>query len=165
MNKLIYTSLLLLVSAAAHTQSLERFVIAAGGASVSNTDVQLDYTFGEVAVATLSAGSILTQGFHQPGDVSVGITDFKPELLQLEAYPNPTQSILNLSFTSTAPTPFTATVLDVTGRKVGIEINEIATAQWSTAIDVSSLSAGSYYIAINNLQNQSIGVIKFQKVL
>jgi hypothetical protein len=56
-------------------------------------------------------------------------------------------------------------VYDVTGRKTGIEINELATGKWNSALDVNLLSAGSYFINITNLQNQSIGFLKFQKVM
>jgi hypothetical protein len=42
-------------------------VTASNGNSVSNANYSLDYTVGEIAIQTVSAGSsILTQGFHQP---------------------------------------------------------------------------------------------------
>ena len=69
--KIIYAitrlTVLLLASFNVHAQSLERRVIASGGASVVGP-LQIDYTIGEIAVATAKVSNtvILTQGFQQP---------------------------------------------------------------------------------------------------
>ncbi|MCB0792095.1 MAG: hemagglutinin protein [Flavobacteriales bacterium] len=66
-------SLALLISAGIlNAQSLSPTVIAAAGGSGTTGGVTLDWTVGEVAVATLDNGTnILTQGFHQADPVKI----------------------------------------------------------------------------------------------
>jgi len=74
---------------AAAAQSLSPTVVASAGNHASAGTVQLSYTVGEVAVTTATGGSsILTQGFHQPVDVSTGITEGVFEG-RISVFPNP----------------------------------------------------------------------------
>jgi hypothetical protein len=48
-------------------QSIERYVVASAGETVTNGTVTLDFTVGDLAVTSLSNGTTtLNQGFHQP---------------------------------------------------------------------------------------------------
>ena len=56
----------LLISCSLFSQTLERSVIGSGGTTLSNAYASLDFTVGELVVATLSNGTTtLNQGFHQ----------------------------------------------------------------------------------------------------
>lgn len=57
---------LLLFTSVSFSQSIERQVIGSSGNTLSNGTVSLDFTVGELAVTTITDGSVvLTQGFHQ----------------------------------------------------------------------------------------------------
>ncbi len=58
--------LTLFFSGSLFSQTLERSVIGSSGTTLSNANASLDFTVGELAVATLSNGTTtLNQGFHQ----------------------------------------------------------------------------------------------------
>lgn len=60
------------------SQEIEREVIGSSGNSSTNGSVTLDATVGEVAVQTLSNGTIfITQGFQQPQDIVIPELDLK----------------------------------------------------------------------------------------
>jgi len=146
-------------------QSLERSVIASSGNSFSNATAQLDFTIGEAITTTLLGGSnLLTQGFQQPNNTTTGITSFEKELLKIEAFPNPTESQLNLRITTETEINFTATVYDITGRKMNMELKDFAKENYATVLNVTNLSAGAYFIEIVNNEKQQIGLVKFQKL-
>jgi len=65
MKKTIIIIVLFLFSKEMEGQSIERQVIGASGATLSNVSVSLDFTIGELVVTTITDGTtILTQGFH-----------------------------------------------------------------------------------------------------
>lgn len=146
-------------------QSIERNVIASTGRSASAGNIQVDYTLGEVAITTLqSPANKLTQGFHQPTDISVGISQQPNWLLQLEAYPNPTENRLTLSITASAPALFTATIYDVAGRNTGLLLRGETNEKYVGNIDVSQLSAGAYFIHLTDANGKHAGTLRFQKL-
>ncbi|PHS03672.1 MAG: hemagglutinin protein [Kordia sp.] len=66
MKKILILILVLFFIENTKAQSIERQVIGSSGTTLSNASVNLDFTVGELAVTTMSNGSIiLTQGFHQ----------------------------------------------------------------------------------------------------
>ena len=76
MRSLIFT-LLVLLCLNARSQTIERQVIAGGGAELVQPGCRIGFTLGEMAVATLSNNQlVLTQGFQQP--VSAALTGVLP---------------------------------------------------------------------------------------
>ena len=58
--------LALLLSTSLSSQTIERTVIGSSGTTLSNASASLDFTVGELVVATSSNGTtVLNQGFHQ----------------------------------------------------------------------------------------------------
>ncbi|MGH1386987.1 hemagglutinin protein [Kordia sp.] len=69
--KLLMLCMLCMISVKA--QAIEREVVAAGGNTISNGTVTLDFTVGELTVTTITDGTTtLTQGFQQ-GGIKLGI--------------------------------------------------------------------------------------------
>src|SRR5882757_2151515 len=109
--KIIFSlTLLLLVSFNIRSQSLERKVIASGGASVTSP-LQVDYTVGEIAVqpAVVSNTIILTQGFQQPYYVVIPNNNVFPYLI---IYPNPATGNALARFVLPAPAKMTISIYD-----------------------------------------------------
>lgn len=72
MRSLIFT-LLVLLCLTTRSQTIERQVIAGGGAELVQPGCRISFTLGEMAVATLSNNQlVLTQGFQQPVSVALG---------------------------------------------------------------------------------------------
>ena len=71
-------------------------VVSTQGDSYSNGIGKIDFTLGEVDIATGTDGTNdLTQGFHQTNWNFVGLEDYAPDY-QVTIFPNPTQDVLNI---------------------------------------------------------------------
>ena len=92
-------------------QSLSPSVISSSGTFFQNSNAMLSSTIGEMTmVETYSAGgSILTQGFQQPFDFSVGIPQHSASHT-LEIFPNPSSG------------NFTVFLPDHTGGEIAVQI-------------------------------------------
>jgi hypothetical protein len=110
------------------------------GGSVSFTVGQIDYVS-----ATGSNGSI-SQGVQQPFEIfTLGTNDYPTIQLQAIVYPNPTTENVNLSITNFSLENLEYDLYDVSGKLIShqkITANE-------TQISMEILSAGNYFIAVN----------------
>jgi hypothetical protein len=85
-----------------YAQTLSPEVIASSGTNLSGPGGGMEYTIGEVATATLTAGSdVLTQGFHQPNIEIVGVEEFL-DAYSIDLYPNPINDFVNIETDSDA---------------------------------------------------------------
>jgi hypothetical protein len=79
---------------------------------------------------------------------------------ELRVFPNPTEGIVNLSFSSLVWTPTTISVYDITGKKV----KEIGTVKvlgnYITELDMTDLDAGLYNVIVNNGTPSVVKVLK-----
>lgn len=75
---------------------------AASGGDASGSGGTASYTAGLIAYTTITGnGGTATQGIQQPYEIFVlGTDDFEAIRLTVIAYPNPTASVLNLSFSA-----------------------------------------------------------------
>jgi hypothetical protein len=79
----------------------------------------------------------------------VGVKEIST-ISEITLFPNPTQEILNIQFTSLQGKYTKATIIDVTGRVVHQEKIVIGTGVTTTRINVSNLSNGLYSLVIEN---------------
>jgi hypothetical protein len=79
----------------------------------------------------------------------VGITEIS-NISEIKLFPNPTQDILNIQFSSVQGKYTEVTILDVTGRIVQQEKLLIGTGVNTSRINVSNLSNGLYSLVIEN---------------
>jgi hypothetical protein len=78
------------MSVACHAQTLGGQLIQATGNSISNGTFMLDYSVGEIAIATISSPSnYLTQGLHQSTYVSLSTDILTSTSSYIQLYPNP----------------------------------------------------------------------------
>ncbi len=117
-------------------QSIERQVIGAGGLTLSNDLVTLDFTVGETVVTTITNGnSILMQGFHQIPFAEV-ITVIEPDTFTFSLYPNPTSGVIFIQGKDIKEVE----IYSITGQKV-FQTND-------HRFDISQLSSGIYIARI-----------------
>ena len=142
----------LLVAASVSAQE----VVSTQGDSYSNTSGSIDFTLGEVIIATGTDGTnYLTQGFHQTNWIFLGVEDFATNYEAI-IYPNPTEDVLNIR-TSTFEN-VTYTLHDAQGKLV---MKGILSAE-QTPIQVSQLAPGAYSLALNN-DTQNLKTFKLIK--
>jgi hypothetical protein len=149
-NTLVLFSLLTTLTVSAQE------VVATQGDSYSNASANIDFTLGEVIIATETDGTNdITQGFHQPNWNFLGVEDHAPNY-EVIIYPNPTEDVLNIR-TSTFEN-VTYTLYDAQGKLV---MQDKLSAE-QTPIQVSQLAPGNYSIILNN-ETQNIKTFKLVK--
>jgi hypothetical protein len=135
--------LLLLISSQTSAQSIERQVIASGGASVTSP-IQLDYTIGEIVVTSVTAGSLtLTQGFQQPYFVVIPGNNVFPYLV---IYPNPTQGDALARFILPAPARVTVRIYNTISQLMATETVNYQAGEMQYVIKSHRFTPGSYFI-------------------
>jgi hypothetical protein len=131
-------------------------VVATQGDSYSNATANIDFTIGEVIIATGTDGTNdLTQGFHQTNWNFVGLEDFAPNY-EATIFPNPTEDVLNIR--TSAFENVTYTLYDAQGKLV---MKNMLSAE-QTPIQVSQLAPGSYSLTLNN-ETQNLKTFKLVK--
>jgi len=142
MKKAFIISLLLL-SFVAQAQTIERQIVASGGASVS-APLQIDYTIGEIAVETVTVGNtVLTQGFQQPYFVVIPGNNVFPYLV---IYPNPTPGDALARFILPSPARLTISIYNAVGQLISTEAVNYPGGEMQYIIKSTQLTAGSYFI-------------------
>ena len=131
-------------------------VVSTQGESYSNASANIDFTIGEVIIATGTDGTNdITQGFHQTNWNFLGVEDHAPNYEAI-IFPNPTEDVLNIR-TSTFEN-VTYTLYDAQGKLV---MQNMLSAE-QTPIQVSQLAPGSYSLTLNN-QIQNLKTFKLVK--
>ncbi|WP_417854143.1 T9SS type A sorting domain-containing protein [Xanthomarina gelatinilytica] len=128
-------------------QTIEKFSIDNGGASITNGNITLLYTIGEVNVQELNAGNILlSEGFINSNfGETLNITEVNPIENQLLLYPNPAEEVFYVS----SSLPITQlTLYDVSGKQIA-QTN-------ATQMKVEHLAAGVYFVKISTETNHTI---------
>ena len=131
-------------------------VVSSQGDSYSNGSGSIDFTLGEVVIATGTDGTNdLTQGFHQTNWNFLGVEDFAPNYEAI-IFPNPTEDVLNIK--TSMFENVTYTLYDGLGKLV---MQDILSAE-QTPIQVSQLAPGSYSLTLNN-ETQNLKTFKLIK--
>lgn len=152
-------------------QLQDRYVLASTGAVHDSTNVggfslNLDWTLGEVAVATGFGGTIvLTQGFQQPYSVVTGLEEPAPLTLSYEIYPNPTRDRLYVEISSDRPIGVTATWTDRAGKAIAIPDQQVrVSGSASMSFDLSRLAEGYYHLSLRDEDGQAIRSFTIQRL-
>jgi hypothetical protein len=132
-------------------------VIASQGNSYSNSSVSIDFTIGEVVIATLNnTGNTLTQGFHQTNLTVLAIDDFDINY-QARVFPNPTQDLLQVEIQNFEGLNYK--MYDIQGRQLSQQkINSL-----NTSINTTPYAKGLYLLVILNENNQLLKTYRIIK--
>lgn len=149
----------LMMSIGTFGQSLSPEVVGTSGDHFENTNAQLSWTVGEIAIETYTQSSNqLTQGFHQYIDPTASITSLG-DVLVCSAYPNPFSNqltVLHENLTQAEEIILTNSLGQFVQRA---DIDK----QQSVVMDTSNLAPGIYYVLIKSAhgENQNIKVQKY----
>lgn len=118
-------------------------VISTQGASYSNASGSIDYTLGEVVIATGTDGTnTVTQGFHQTNWNFLSLKDKAPNI-DIGVFPNPSSDVLNIQSNSFEGMTFT--MIDAQGKIV----MEHTLSNELTTVQVAHLVPGNYHLLIH----------------
>lgn len=167
MKNLTILSLFACLSIGMNAQSLSPQVIASGGDFFQAGGVSLSWTLGEPVVETVSNGAvniILTQGFQQPEDFTIGIRSIVAADVFVNLYPNPTAQSIRMDLKYGENSRLKIELIDVLGRVLNSDNLEVTKNLVSNyQLDVSALSAGMYMFRLTD-NGKLLNTYKFQKV-
>ena len=158
MKKLYFVFAIAVSSLGMNAQSLSPTVIASTGGFSSNANGSLSYTVGEMTmVQTFSANNnILTQGFQQPNDMTVGLLEItQDDFGSFVMYPNPAVDNTTFGFQMPEAGRVTIALYDVLGQKVSdVYAANYESGKITGQANVASLSAAVYFMTLNFVSAQ-----------
>ena len=153
MKRKIFLTLISLISLTINAQE----VISSQGDSYSNANGSIDFTIGEVLIATITSGSnSLTQGFHQTNLTVLGIDDFDTNF-QANVFPNPTSEILNIDILNFEGLNYL--IYDIRGR----QLLKASINNKITPVNINNLTNGLYLLVITGENNQKLKTYRIIK--
>lgn len=155
---------LLLLCPALWSQALQPDLISPAGDSEQLSQMQLDWTLGDLAVRTLTAGDfLLTEGYLQPRLIierltpEEAITDYR-----ITVSPNPTLRSVWLEGNSDRQDELRIELLQLSGKPIG---------QWRWSppydrqeLDLSNLPAATYLIRLFDADNRLVDTWKVVRI-
>lgn len=147
-------------------QSLDRFVIASTGAFGTNPANQIEYTVGEMAVTTISNGTIiLNQGFQQSNPPYNTSLESQLVAINYLLYPNPTNGKTVLELESAGKIEIRLELWDMQGKKLPLlEERHSFSGNKVIELDLSSFSTGMYILKFSDLEGQILESLRLQKL-
>ncbi len=131
-----------------------------GGSTVS-ADGSVDYSFGQVFIATASdsAGTVI-QGVQQPYEIyTMSIVD-SSLISTLTYFPNPTIDFLNLKIPNFSDKELSYQLFNTQGKLI---FSSKITSE-STSIDMTNLATETYYLNIVDIENKTSISFKILKI-
>jgi len=130
-------------------------LISSSGDSYSNSNVNMDFSIGEVVIETHQNNEILTQGFHQEIlQISTGISELD---IVTKVYPNPTTNIVVVELEKDISGE--VLIYDINGK---LMLSDKLDNERIKQFDFSKFSQGNYLLHINIKNKQDI--YKIQKI-
>ena len=149
---LILIAVLGICGLTASSQTLSPTVIASSGGFFTSAGATLSTTVGEMTMVQTftSTGNILTQGFQQPEDYTVGIVNPPVAQGDILIYPNPNNGSFMLSFTNDNNAETSIRMFNLAGQVV-LEKQVSPTVGLNTIkFDISAYSEGMYIMEITS---------------
>lgn len=157
----------IVAAVAAHAQSIGPSTLNAAGGGGNISGNSFDYSIGEMTVVSTytSPSLVVTQGVLQPpdGPSAVVIED----LPGLNVYPNPASTVVNISYQATVSSKLTYTLLDMSGKTITRNTQDVDPGNFATQVSVSQLPAATYMLQVilqdgNNTRTSSYKIQKLQ---
>ena len=119
----------------------------ASGGGTSNTSGSISYSIGQVAYQSVSntSGS-LSQGVQHAFEISTLSLEENALNLSLNAYPNPTQDLLNLRVGNYSQEKLAYKLVDLEGKV----ISEASMHSEETTIDMKQSPVATYFVEVHN---------------
>lgn len=158
------TASVLLFTEALHAQSIAPQTYSAANTGAVISGIYFDWTLGEMVLTETSSGpgGIITQGFHQPPDISLSVQE-QNLAASFGVYPNPFSTQLTISYSVQTDDLLQVEITDSQGRLVMDATLSTVSQSSSTQLDVSMLCAGNYYLRIRSKNEMRVwNLVKVQ---
>jgi hypothetical protein len=132
------------------SQTLSPTVISSSGGFFTSVNAMLSSTVAEMTMVQTftSSGNILTQGFQQPEDFTVGIIETPVVSGDILIYPNPTNGSFALSFTNNDNSDTRIRIYNLAGQLVLEKQLTPSTGLNTINFNISAYSQGIYILEI-----------------
>ena len=146
--------------------SLTPSVIASYGKWSNNGGFTLSATCGEMMIQTFTAGTnILTQGFQQPDEKSIGIQELNEDGLTIKIFPNPTSDLITVNLQSDNAELYGIIMYDVLGRTLNLPGTlDRSHTQLQQSFNLIQLPSATYFLCVVNAQGEIKHSFKIQKI-
>jgi hypothetical protein len=156
--------LALITVSVCQAQSLVPESVNSAGASLSQGNVSLSFTVGELAVLTFTDvdGNTISGGFIAGTTLSaIGIYEPDASIIGVTVYPNPTPDILNIHISQASIDQVYISLIDMLGREV--YSGRYATLANVISMNMTSYAAGTYVLRISDKNKNILGLYKIIK--
>lgn len=150
-------------------QSIDRYVIASDGGSVTTGAMVLDWTLGEPISGTgYTHDQIFTQGFQQPVlevahvETPNAISSRSTVDTEFTLHPNPVSSTLTLNMSASHESDIDLVIVDGNGKMLFSKLLSAGSIQQE--IDVRALVPGLYFLRLYDDSKQLLDVFKISKI-
>ena len=146
-------------------QFLERQLLSPYGKLSTTNDVHVSATGGELMVTTVSTASVTaTQGFQQPNiEDIVGTFEWSELDMDVQVFPNPVGSYLNVSFKTEASANVLMELYDISGKLVYYSPLIDLPEQNLEIIEFAEFPNGQYYLLVRDDEKKLMKTFKVQK--
>jgi hypothetical protein len=154
------------ISICSHSQSLSPAVVSSAGGYFNSSSATLSYTVAEMTMVQTftSANNILTQGFQQPIDLTVGMTENSLPANNVLVFPNPTSGLFALSYVSSGSKNDMIKIYDLVGQVVLTKILDNDAGSKIVNLDISKFSEGVYLLELTTYDSKGTGTSCINKI-
>lgn len=163
--KVLLTIILGLLSLITQAQSIQKSVLGSMGGTFSGTNIEIDFTVGDLRVDTASTGIWrVYSGYQHAMDTnnSIGIKEWIE--LKYSLYPNPTTDFVWINFTSSQDLNVFITLIDQNGKQLNnYQSFLIGKDKTQQKINLTDYPIGTYYLSLRKVNKQLIKTLKIVK--
>lgn len=147
-------------------QTLSPTVISSSGGYYSAGGASLSFTVAEMTMVQTfsSTGNILTQGFQQPEDYGVGITETPVLSGDVLIYPNPSSGNFVLSFNSFENSETTINMYNLVGQVVMTKSVSQVKGLNTVNFDIRDFSQGIYMLELTLANSKGEKKTEYHKI-
>jgi len=120
-----------------------------GGTTVIGSN-EYDWSVGEMTmISTFTAtGIIVTQGVLQPAESASGVANVSLLSKQLQVFPNPATSVVNVQYSSQVQGTLTYRLMDVAGKVIAERAMTVSPGTTTEQVNVSELACATYMLEV-----------------
>jgi hypothetical protein len=143
--------LFIIVAINTYGQSVGPATLNAAGGTAPIGSNEFDWSVGEMTmVSTFSITGVITvtQGVLQPAEVTEGVVNTSKLQDQLQVFPNPASSEVNLKYSSSVQGTLAYKLMDVAGKTIKTQTIAISPGTISEQVNVSELACATYMLEV-----------------
>lgn len=153
----------------ASAQNLDPSVLASEGGIDSNMDISLEWTLGEIAVATLyTKSTMITEGFHQSNLIVSDYYETTNSKLthqsnsKIKVVPNPVKSIVVIQMESSEESTLNISLFNLAGTQLLEKLNQNPTD--SLELNLNDFPSGIYLLRFTDQEGRLVRTFKLSKI-